>query len=81
MVDLLDYFLNLLKLSGCTERFHEIAMMENWLGDKERKMNSRLATTNHVTDRRKRLKQKLLQIDLIATSLTSIATDNYGVQV
>jgi hypothetical protein len=56
-------------------------MMDNWRGAKERKMNSRLAPAYHVRDGRKRLKQKLLQIDLIATSLTSIATDNYGVQV
>jgi hypothetical protein len=56
MVDLLNNFLNPLKLfSGCGERFHEIAMTENG-GGKERKINGGEATANQLRDGQKELK-------------------------
>jgi hypothetical protein len=63
MLDLLNNFLNLLKLfSGCGEQFHEIATTVNG-GGKERKINGGAATAHQVRDGRKELKQKYLQKD------------------
>jgi hypothetical protein len=48
IVDLLDNFLNPLKLfQGCGERFHKIVMTANG-GGKERKINSGPARANQV---------------------------------
>jgi hypothetical protein len=56
MVDLMDNFLNRLKLFlGCGKRFHEIVMTENG-GGKERKIISRPAMANQMRDGWKELK-------------------------
>jgi hypothetical protein len=56
MLDLLNNFLNPLKLfSGCGERFLEIATTGNG-GGKERKINGGAATAHQVRDGKKKLK-------------------------
>jgi hypothetical protein len=63
MVDLLDNFLDLMKLFLAVESdFIKIAITENGRG-KERKMNGGSSTADHMKDRRKRLKQKLFQTE------------------
>ncbi len=63
MVELLDNFLNPLKLFlGCGERFNEIVITENGRG-MERKINGGPAMVNQVGDGWKQLTQKYLQTE------------------
>ncbi len=61
-VDLLDNFMNILKLPGYGERFHVIAMLGNGWG-KERKTNGKPATLILVADEEEGLKQNLRQMN------------------
>jgi hypothetical protein len=62
-MELLDNFLNILKLfSGCGERFYKITMTENGWG-KERKINNKLAMPILVAGGLWGLKQNLLQME------------------
>jgi hypothetical protein len=63
MVDLLDNFLDLMKLFLAMTSDFMKSLLWRMGGGKERKMNSRSATANHVKDRRKRLKQKLFKTE------------------
>jgi hypothetical protein len=60
---LVDNFQNLLELFfGCGKQFHKITTTKNGrrLG---KKITGGLATANHVKDGRKKLKQRLLQLE------------------
>jgi hypothetical protein len=63
MVDLLDNFLDLMKLFLAMENDFMKSLKRRMGGGKERKMNDRSSTADHVKDRRKRLKQKLFQTE------------------
>jgi hypothetical protein len=63
MVDLLDNFLDLMKLFLAMTSDFMKSLQRRMGGGKERKMNIGSATANHVKDRRKRLKQKLFKTE------------------
>jgi hypothetical protein len=63
MVNLLDSFLDLMKLFLAVESDFMKSLKERMGGGKERKMNGGSSTADHVKDRRKRLKQKLFQTE------------------
>jgi hypothetical protein len=61
MIDLLDNFLDLIKLYLAVVSDFMKSLRGRMGGGNERKMNGRSATANQVKDPRKRLKQKLTQ--------------------
>jgi hypothetical protein len=63
MVDLLDNFLDLIKLFLAMESDFMKSLKWRMGGGKERKINGRSSTADHVKDRRKKLKQKLFQTE------------------
>jgi hypothetical protein len=71
MVDLLDNFLDLIKLFLAVESDFMKSLKWRMGGGKERKMNGGSSTAYHVKDRRKRLKQKLFQTDSAIKNILS----------
>jgi hypothetical protein len=61
MVDLLDNFLNILKIFLAVVINFMKSLQQSMKGDKERKMNSRPATANQVRDREKGLNKSFLK--------------------
>jgi hypothetical protein len=71
MVDLLDNFLDLIKLFLAMESDFMKSLKWRMGGGKERKINGRSSTADHVKDRRKKLKQKLFQTERAIKNILS----------